>query len=57
MSKPRRSVFVYGRSYRVQEHAGYVKAFLNEQGGWSSVWAVDYTALVRRIKLALSGGQ
>ena len=52
-----RKVFVNGRSYPVREKAGYLKADLNEAAGWTSVWAVDYTALVRRIRYALSGGQ
>ena len=61
MKKPRRSVFVNGHSYPVREMAGYLKADLGGAFGWTSVWAMDgdnaYTALVRRIRWALSGGQ
>ena len=57
MSRPKRSVFVNGRSYSVQEMAGYLKANLNGAAGWTSVWADSYIALTRRIRYALSGGQ
>ena len=57
MSRPKRSVFVNGRSYSVQEKAGYLKANLNGAAGWTSVWADSFIALTRRIRYALSGGQ
>lgn len=50
-----RRVFVSGRSYPVQEKSGYIKAHLFGIFGWTSVWAENYTQLVRRIKWALAG--
>ena len=55
--KTMRRVFVNGRSYPVRETPTYLKASLNGIMGWISIWADDYTAMVRRIKLALRGGQ
>lgn len=57
MSRPRRSVFVNGRTYPVQERPGVLKADLGGLYGWTSVWADSYTALVKRIKWAMNGGQ
>lgn len=57
MRRPRRSVFVNGTRYAVQESAMCLKADLNGVYGWTSVWADTYTSLVRRIKQALDGRQ
>ena len=57
MSKPRRSVFVNGKSYQVQECPGILKANVGGLQGWTTVWAESYTALVKRIKWAMNGGQ
>ena len=48
------SVFVKGRRYPVREKPdGSLRAHLFNSRGWTSVWAEDYTALVRRIRQAL----
>jgi hypothetical protein len=62
MMRSRRSVMVNGRSYRVYEKNGYIKADLNGIGDWNAVWAHTsvrdpYTELVSRIKRALRGDQ
>lgn len=57
MRKPQQVVFANGVSYRVLERSGYLKAVINGQMGWTSVWADTYTDLVRRIKQAQRGGQ
>jgi hypothetical protein len=49
-----RSVFVNGRRYSVRERPdGSLRAHLFGIRGWVSVWADDYTQLVRRIRFAL----
>ena len=56
-SNSKRTIFVLDTSYPVIERPGYIKADLHGFLGWNSVWAESYTALVRRIKQARSGGQ
>jgi hypothetical protein len=60
MSTPQQVIFVGGKSYKVSEHSGYLKAQLNGYFGWTSVWANPKDGLLglaRRIKQVRSGGQ
>lgn len=57
MQRPVLLVRVGTKTYRVIERAGYLKADMNRQFGWTSVWADNLETLERRIKQARSGGQ
>jgi hypothetical protein len=49
-------VIVNGKSYRVTEKPGYLKAELRGIFGWASVWAATEGLLQRRIATVLSEG-
>jgi hypothetical protein len=51
------NVHVEGRSYRVTERPGYLKADMRGDAGWTAVYADSYTSMVSRIRRALRGQQ
>jgi hypothetical protein len=47
---------VNGKSYRVAEKPGYLKADMGGIFGWTAVWAPTEGVLQRRIAIVLSEG-